>query len=1630
MKIAVYSIAKNEAKNVQQYLESTKEADGRFVLDTGSTDDTVALLKKAGVNVTKYAPNWGDWPVKASKDFARSKGLTPFRFDASRNFSLAQVPLEYDMCAWQDFDEMFLPGWREAVATRAEVGATCVMAWLTYLKPDGSPNFSYFQNRAHTRGNYKWRGIIHELVMTKNPDKERLVQSHKFQLQHLPDSGKSRDNYLPLLECQVIEEPDNPRYAYYFGRGLYYGGKFKEAIAEMRRYLELPIKEHSGYRSEAMRTISECYERLDNLVEAENWGLRACAEGPEFRENWMHMSWFYGRREDHAGAHHHSMRALQVKERPMWYSTSAENYLALPYAKAGQHLWRLGNPKGALKLYEEAFKLEPKNAVVEKDYKQCLEESKKSKTYDPIGFDTSGAHGWIPYFERLFSIEKVGRILELGLGTGTRFLLDRCQEVVSVEFTSPGFTWNWDRTCLEDYKKRPSWKYAEHQCSGAMMMADRQALAGNYPNDNSPYMGEIKGLINKLTAPGKFDMAFVDLGLFVRGDFVNSLFGEVDIIAAHDTNESAAHYGWNKINPPSDYERVDLKLGGMGCLFWIRKTKVELLQRLKKEVGVMPELPSYPEFQPRVQGWIPYFERLLALQPINRMLELGVGAGTRFLLERCKHVVSLELVYPPNPWPWDKNCINEYRKWPNWTYDEHRCGDEVIKASESAGGGKYPENNSGYVGELEAIAAKALSYGPLDMIFVDPCVYLRGEMVNVLFGKADIIAAHDTDDKVIHGFEKVVVPDDYERIDLELGGNGVLLWIKKTRVELINCLKSFIRLKNVTMVALDFRTEGDHVERAAKALEYSKRCIEFGAVKIISNRRPTNLPAGVQHVQVDVPNSLDAYNRFVFGQLADHVETSHCLLIQPDGFVINPSAWDNDFLSYDFVGAPNTRDAVLNGGFSLRSRKLLNLCKELKDEPYGVEDEAICVRFRSWLEAKGVQFAPADLALKFSVETYTKLAGVAPCQSFGFHGLYYPSTQKLPSLLGFPPLDTTKRDWIAICYYQAVAKRETALPLIRRFVSECKHVTELGAHVVSATWALMMDRPKKVVSRYVQPNDELKDARKIAADAGIEFDCQIEPDVMKFPEGDTDLAYLNIHQVGEAMDAALNWFSTRAQKYIVVANVKTDHPVITEFKKRSPDWTIVMADQGAFLTVFAKPPTIVWQNEWNHLGDVWFFANALMHMPPQKKPLYACNISSREHVRIGDTLATILPLLENKHGHNIQLVEPNFGQLNPFHKNWRHMAPIPTKLKWLGVETDRICYQFDGIFQASMKNPSADELQKILDSLKGYKLIKLGLPMTLEQIIKEMAASALFIGIPSGMSHVGVSVGIPELIYLTPAYKSEDAMYETVKTVKTVYSADELIKEVHARMGHVQLRAAEEPLAVSPKPTEKLVLAGAGATVEPDSKFSEAIRQVIRDIKPAKLIETGTNIGTGTTKVIAAAISKCGLAAKFYSIECNAANHVQARANLQADGLLPYVTLELGLSLPRDQMMSKEAIAAWLSETAWPQGTYVDYLPASRAANYFAESDLADVPDNLLCNCLKEFGYRPDFVLLDSAGHLGYREFKMLIQRLEGPCIIALDDIFHVKHSQSYDHITKDARFKVLAVVREKYGFCIARFEP
>ena len=94
--------------------------------------------------------------------------------------------------------------------------------------------------------------------------------------------------------------------------------------------------------------------------------------------------------------------------------------------------------------------------------------------------------------------------------------------------------------------------------------------------------------------------------------------------------------------------------------------------------------------------------------------------------------------------------------------------------------------------------------------------------------------------------------------------------------------------------------------------------------------------------------------------------------------------------------------------------------------------------------------------------------------------------------------------------------------------------------------------------------------------------------------------------------------------------------------------------------------------------------------------------------------------------------------------------------------------------------------------------------------------------------------------------------------------------------------------------------------------------------------------------------------------------------------MLDYVKLHNGLSVPRELLPTFEQINNSTVENVEFGEIYIDHEEKERALKYFEETDFSDVEDNLLEKCLKRFDYAPDFVLLDSAGHMGNIEFNYL----------------------------------------------------
>ncbi|UUR08087.1 DUF5672 family protein [Sphingomonas glaciei] len=178
-----------------------------------------------------------------------------------------------------------------------------------------------------------------------------------------------------------------------------------------------------------------------------------------------------------------------------------------------------------------------------------------------------------------------------------------------------------------------------------------------------------------------------------------------------------------------------------------------------------------------------------------------------------------------------------------------------------------------------------------------------------------------------------------------------------------------------------------NVDATLAALRQSMRGIDFAAVKLLTDDR-VEPGAGIERIAIPAITSAPAYSHFILRDLIRYVSTQHVMVVQWDGFVTQPSLWRAEFLLFDYVGAlwPQFGDGhdVGNGGFSLRSRKLLEACLDPAFKPEHPEDVAIGRTNRRLLEEKhGIRFADARTARRFSRE---RDGSSEP--SLGFHGVF------------------------------------------------------------------------------------------------------------------------------------------------------------------------------------------------------------------------------------------------------------------------------------------------------------------------------------------------------------------------------------------------------------------------------------------------------------------------------------------------------------------------------------------------------------------------------------------------------------------------------------------------------------------
>jgi len=209
-----------------------------------------------------------------------------------------------------------------------------------------------------------------------------------------------------------------------------------------------------------------------------------------------------------------------------------------------------------------------------------------------------------------------------------------------------------------------------------------------------------------------------------------------------------------------------------------------------------------------------------------------------------------------------------------------------------------------------------------------------------------------------------------------------------------------LNLDNITLVAIS----SVRIEATIKALLYSCKDIKFNKIKLISHEKPKDLPSIISYDKCSKINDINQWNRSVIYELPQHIDTEYCILIHDNGFIVNPDSWRNEFLNYDYIGAPwplpndnfsyrdkNNNIIRVGNSVSLRSKKLLDIPNKLNLEwksyhGYSNEDGYICVNNKHIYIENGCKFAGIEIAKYFSHESM--IPEIQNIKPFAFHNYY------------------------------------------------------------------------------------------------------------------------------------------------------------------------------------------------------------------------------------------------------------------------------------------------------------------------------------------------------------------------------------------------------------------------------------------------------------------------------------------------------------------------------------------------------------------------------------------------------------------------------------------------------------------
>jgi glycosyltransferase involved in cell wall biosynthesis len=262
MKITLYAIAKNEEKNVSKFVEISKKFDDVVVVDTGSTDNTIQLLRDAGVKVYEHPQTREEFDFSVARNQALSYVETDWAFSIDFNEELSEffseglevISNEFTSFKHQRYDKI---GDQEPTLGQA-----------THI-------------RFHRTKNYTWVNAVHETPMflpTEDFINESSVDTTIKIIKNIQPSIDKQLFYLSICEREYQKNSENTYYLWFIFKHYFEVKNFQKVLELGQEYLNISKAYFDPMRIDIFIMTGLALVNLQNITLASNYAFHAVSE--------------------------------------------------------------------------------------------------------------------------------------------------------------------------------------------------------------------------------------------------------------------------------------------------------------------------------------------------------------------------------------------------------------------------------------------------------------------------------------------------------------------------------------------------------------------------------------------------------------------------------------------------------------------------------------------------------------------------------------------------------------------------------------------------------------------------------------------------------------------------------------------------------------------------------------------------------------------------------------------------------------------------------------------------------------------------------------------------------------------------------------------------------------------------------------------------------------------------------------------------------------------------------------------------------------------------------------------------------------------------------------------------------